>query len=918
MIDQELSKAKFDLESAEKLQKLMKEANSIIKSKIDVQNRLEKAGFSSSQAAQIQTPDFANRVGFPTYKLTNNNAYIKRLKDKVNLLEKKSEGQEAVKTSGEAETYSFDGGQIEVNYDLDRVQILFPGGRTDKETYQKLRKNGWVYSPTNKAFQRKVTPQAIRNAIALFGATKDGGSIPVTKNDPSNILTENNKNALKDNFLNYADQSNYRGIYDFNENDGLQLDWGKYDYSVSIDQQFPDYTMLSKACVKFNTENMGSFYARVEQGDKFNSVYILGYGQLINSEQLVSEVPLVIFDKLKEQYPENKNIKKRLESQQKNNQKESSIDFLTNKLGFDAKDLVYILDYYKKYYLQNKNQQKENFFLYWKNRGGRVYFDSLNDLFNELLSDEFYSKIYSGSLVEVSIGIYNWIGMNIKWNEDGFVSDYSRRAKVLNVNNIFYNFEISSYDQFKEKLHKAMKDFIFAYNYYVLGIEEESEYQKELNRQYESGEIDTKDEGISLYHLSQNISKPTEIIAEAQSAIQPKFITLQIHNPDTSTKYTFYNYEDANKKFRQLLDTERFSDMNYRIDFFDGEVLEGAIDCEPRDFFDGEKYPLTRHLNTFWVNVAKETEKSILSPEDIEFAKNLVTKYNLGPQKAEAIILANAEIQDKPKYEFYNGINAEYKNQYILNKAIEEFIDEKGDNHSDYSSDEKVFIRKYSGYGGLDKYGTTGKGGLFEYYTPTDVIRKMWGLAYKYGYNNGSVLEPSVGTGEFLQFAKPEIRVVGYEISKYSAIICRVLYPLAEIKEQPFEKVFIENNFTMKSKINNLEKFDLVIGNPPYGDFSVVESRYMSGMGEGDFTKARNYVEYFIRRGVDLLKPNGLLIYIVGSQIKAGGTMFLDSELTPVKEYLSETCELLDAYRLPDSIFERTSVTSDIIVIRKK
>jgi type I restriction-modification system DNA methylase subunit len=45
--------------------------------------------------------------------------------------------------------------------------------------------------------------------------------------------------------------------------------------------------------------------------------------------------------------------------------------------------------------------------------------------------------------------------------------------------------------------------------------------------------------------------------------------------------------------------------------------------------------------------------------------------------------------------------------------------------------------------------------------------------------------------------------------------------------------------------------------------------------------------------------------------------MFLDSGETPVKEYLADNCELLDAYRLPDSVFERTGVKSDIIVLKK-
>ena len=268
-------------------------------------------------------------------------------------------------------------------------------------------------------------------------------------------------------------------------------------------------------------------------------------------------------------------------------------------------------------------------------------------------------------------------------------------------------------------------------------------------------------------------------------------------------------------------------------------------------------------------------------------------------------------------FKSFQGINYNYKNQYALNKAIEALLEKKLLDIFSFNSDEKNFLRKYSGYGGLDKYGVTGKGGLFEYYTPRDVIERMWALAYKYGYDNGSVCEPSCAIGDFFQFAKPELRMVGYELSRYSALICKILYPTAEILNQPFEQAFIKRNFTVKGNTGDLEKFDLVIGNPPYGDFSIVESRYMSGMGEKDFTKAHNYVEYFIRRGVDLLKPGGLLIYIVGAQLKNGGTLFLDSGDSPVKEYLAKNTKFLDAYRLPDSIFERTGVTSDIIVLQK-
>lgn len=212
----ELDKAMSDLHRAEKSQATMKSANAIIRSKKNVQARLEALDLSPDQAAKLQTPDFANRIGFPTYALTNNNANIKRLQDRVNMLEKKLEGAKAV-SEGKDEKYTFEGGEIEVNYALDRVQILFPGGRVEKELFQKLRKNGYVYSPTNLAFQRKITPQAISNAIHLFGAKRIGDVAPVEDKELNydKMLETRNFTYVSGNIYNAIDKD-YTGDNTFN------------------------------------------------------------------------------------------------------------------------------------------------------------------------------------------------------------------------------------------------------------------------------------------------------------------------------------------------------------------------------------------------------------------------------------------------------------------------------------------------------------------------------------------------------------------------------------------------------------------------------------------------------------------------------------------------------------------------------
>jgi type I restriction-modification system DNA methylase subunit len=264
----------------------------------------------------------------------------------------------------------------------------------------------------------------------------------------------------------------------------------------------------------------------------------------------------------------------------------------------------------------------------------------------------------------------------------------------------------------------------------------------------------------------------------------------------------------------------------------------------------------------------------------------------------------------------------DYKNEFLLNKAIEKLIDYKGANRNDYNADEINFISYYSGYGGLGKYGTVGrelaKGLKYEFYTPDDIVKKMWGLAYKYGYGtlgDNSVFETSAGIGNFVKYAPKDVKVVCNEINKYSVKILEILYPDATIYLKYFEQNFItKDNKSMKSKIDGLDKYSLIIGNPPYGELT---GKYI-GMGEDAYTKAGNFCEYFITRSLDLLVQDGLLIYIVGAEQLNGGTLFLDSKMSKVKEIIFDKAHLIDAYRLPVKVFERTGVSSEILIFRKK
>ena len=253
-------------------------------------------------------------------------------------------------------------------------------------------------------------------------------------------------------------------------------------------------------------------------------------------------------------------------------------------------------------------------------------------------------------------------------------------------------------------------------------------------------------------------------------------------------------------------------------------------------------------------------------------------------------------------------IEKEYKNQHELNKAIEEYINNR--EYRKYAGSVRMpqaikdWLKKYAGAGGLEKQGAEGKGLLSEYYTPQNIVNKMWELTSQYVNTNGAkVLEPSVGIGRFLENAPENTSFDVVEMNPVSAMITKILYPDTNVSTGEFQERFMDKTNNKPVKSVNPE-YDIVIGNPPYGQYA---GRY-KGMGEGK--KFSRLEAYFINRGLDSLKENGIMTFIVPSS-------FLDGAITTGKQEIGSKCELLDAYRLPENTFDTTSIGTDIIVLRK-
>ena len=104
--------------------------------------------------------DWTMKFGFG---LQNNSANMRRVQERIEMLEKKEKQRQE---SPEKEM-QIDGGKIVLNYEIDRLQILFDA-MPNAEMRDKLKRSGFKWSPKNSAWQRQLTPNAIWTTKRLF------------------------------------------------------------------------------------------------------------------------------------------------------------------------------------------------------------------------------------------------------------------------------------------------------------------------------------------------------------------------------------------------------------------------------------------------------------------------------------------------------------------------------------------------------------------------------------------------------------------------------------------------------------------------------------------------------------------------------------------------------------------------------
>lgn len=136
-------KLKAQVARLEEKQEKMKQVNRAIRAGNDEDLRL--MGLSDAIIAKLRTPDFLGRVGFADYELKNNNANIRRIKQRIAQLEQASQA--------EAKEIQGDGFKVEESPEENRILFFFDD-KPAEEIRRLLKQSGFKWSPTRGAWVR--------------------------------------------------------------------------------------------------------------------------------------------------------------------------------------------------------------------------------------------------------------------------------------------------------------------------------------------------------------------------------------------------------------------------------------------------------------------------------------------------------------------------------------------------------------------------------------------------------------------------------------------------------------------------------------------------------------------------------------------------------------------------------------------
>ena len=330
--------------------------------------------------------------------------------------------------------------------------------------------------------------------------------------------------------------------------------------------------------------------------------------------------------------------------------------------------------------------------------------------------------------------------------------------------------------------------------------------------------------------------------------------------------------------------------------------ISGDVSLRDITFQNNVGFPINRVEKIGYIQKLLEQEKTELPPE--EKTETLATDRHNFRITDDAIGIGGA------------------KEKFRNNMAEINLLHELEIENRLATPEEQEVLSRYVGWGGLsmafdehnaawaeefkelyaslspEEYRAAMESTLTAFYTPPVVIKAMYDVLDRLGFSQGNILEPSCGTGNFfglLPESMQNSKLHGVEIDSLTGRIAKQLYQKANIAIEGFEKTNLPD-----------DHFDVVLGNVPFGEIRVNDSRY----------NAQKFLihDYFFAKALDKVRAGGVVMFITSK-----GTM--DKASPEVRKYIAQRAELLGAIRLPDNTFKAnagTEVTSDILILQKR
>ena len=359
----------------------------------------------------------------------------------------------------------------------------------------------------------------------------------------------------------------------------------------------------------------------------------------------------------------------------------------------------------------------------------------------------------------------------------------------------------------------------------------------------------------------------------------------------------YSSFEYALRAYHELPDTQRkaLGAMNTR------KPLPGSLDfvqcVDGKDTIIQDYAKVDGWQNAEVMDIIAQIEQSITTREvpPVPAVNFHITDDHIGEGGPKQKFARNIEaIETLFKLESEDR-NATPEEQEILSNYVgwgglaDAFDPDKGNWAQEYTTLKNLLSE--------DEYAAARASTLNAHYTSPTVIRSIYDAVGQMGFENGNILEPAMGIGNFFGMLPPEMqssRLYGVELDSITGRIAQKLYPNAEIKVAGFETT------------DRRDFYDLAVGNVPFGNYKVSDKPY-DKLGF-------SIHNYFFAKALDQVRPGGVVAFVTSRYT-------MDSKNSDARRYMAQRAELLGAIRLPNDAFKKnagTEVVSDILFLQKR